>query len=407
MATASELEESTPPKTQSTTKKIAEVLISIAPPCSNKDEALAAYVSTTGYQDAFHSVSLRDTSKGIYHLVPVEAFLYPTTHLTEKDGSVILHSDTTVHDRLNDEEYAMTDNEIRKVILRLAGRITPDDFADEMIEKARRAGDTVKYFRKRRMSINKDLIVAMEEVALEAIGEVLVQMQLQFDKTKESEEELPYDEQTKREEPQLLPGPTNATSAELLSARALIKTPVVSLFVPQCIFRGGGLDKAQEILSKLLEKELSSVPLAWENMNSRPSEYADILEAAEKAKRPVKFIAWGSQWMPRVDRKDLLKRNIQRFRQTGRYIPAGAIGGSLDRIESLRENAEEVAKFLAKGDEDWEKYMDAAFARLAGFKMQSDGTVVKVADCRTLLPPFHRHKRSRQFRGKREHSGSD
>mmetsp|Transcript_39845 Transcript_39845/g.96162 ORF Transcript_39845/g.96162 Transcript_39845/m.96162 type:complete len:91 (-) Transcript_39845:48-320(-) len=77
-------------------------------------------------------------------------------------------------------------------------------------------------------------------------------------------------------------------------------------------------------------------------------------------------------------------------------LPKGAIGGALDRIESLIESAEEVAKFLAKGEEDWEKYMDAAFARLAGYKMRSDGTVVKVADCRTLLPPFHNHKKPRR-----------
>lgn len=325
LATTPEVEDLATTRSQSTTQKIADLLISIAPPCSNKDEALEVYLSLSGYRidepDAFHSVSLCDTSKGIYHSVPVEAFLYPTTHLTEIDGSAILHSDTTLRDRLNDPNYAMTDSECRNMILRVAGRITPNNFADESIDRALRAGDTAKYFRKRRMSITNDLIVATEEVAVEAIGEVLVQMQLQFDKALESEEELPYDEQTKSEETQLAADPVNATSAQLMSARALIKTPTVSLFVPQKIFHGG-IDKAQSILSKLLEEESSSVPLAWESTNSRPSEYAVILEAAEKANRPVKFIAWGSTWMPRVSRKDLFKRNIQRFRRTGRYIPA-------------------------------------------------------------------------------------
>lgn len=78
------------------------------------------------------------------------------------------------------------------------------------------------------------------------------------------------------------------------------------------------------------------------------------------------------------------------------FFQKGAIGGALDRIETLIESAEELAKFLAKGDEEWENYMDAAFARLAGYKMRRDGTVVKVAECRTLKPPFHKHQRPRK-----------
>jgi hypothetical protein len=207
------------------------------------------------------------------------------------------------------------------VILRLAGRITPDEFAERVREQALKAGDTLEYFRKRRMEITEDLIIAMEEVVVGAIGEVLVQMQMKLDQAAAQEEELPYDNGTEEPDTALDLSSVNATSAHLLSARALVKTPYVALYVPQCIF-DGGIDRAQDLLATLLIEESSMMPMAWDNTNTRPSEYTAALAAAQKAKRPVKFIAWGTQWMSRVSRRELLNRNIKRFRATGRYIPA-------------------------------------------------------------------------------------
>ena len=88
-------------------------------------------------------------------------------------------------------------------------------------------------------------------------------------------------------------------------------------------------------------------------------------------------------------------------------LPKGAIGGALDRIENLIDSAVEVAQFLAKDGEEWENYMDAAFARLAGYKMRDDGTVVKVADCRTLRPPFQKRQKSRKAYRRKSDSTSD
>lgn len=94
---------------------------------------------------------------------------------------------------------------------------------------------------------------------------------------------------------------------------------------------------------------------------------------------------------------------VSSHRSVAFFVPKGAIGGALDRIENLIQSAEEVAQFLAKDDDDdWNKYMDAAFARLAGYKMRDDGTVVKVAECRTLRPPIPKNERSRNSYRRRQ-----
>lgn len=311
-------------------KSFGQVLISIGPPCSNKRDALESFLFSEGYgqderdgtvENAYRNINLQANSNGVYHRIPLAAFIYPTTRLTEKIGSETLHSDVTVRDRLFDPAFDQTDTEIRNVILRLAGRITPDEFAERVRTQALQAGDTVEYFRTRRMAITEDLINAMEEVVVEAIGEVLVQMQLKLDQAAAQAEELPYGDERDEQESAVDLSSINATSAHLLSARALVKTPDVALYVPQCIF-DGGIDRAQDLLATLLIEESSEMPLAWDNTNTRPSEYISALAAAEKARRPVKFVSWGTQWMSRVSRKELLKRNIKRFRLTGRYIPA-------------------------------------------------------------------------------------
>jgi hypothetical protein len=334
-AASTDEEPQTVPPTATDTKEtayeaqtnMAHILIPIGPPCSYKKNALESYLFSEGYgsndfdTNSYRDINLRDQSKGVYYRIPLAAFIYPTTRLTDTIGSEILHSDVTVRDRLFDPDYERTDSEIRNVILRLAGRLTPDEFAERVREQALKAGDTIEYFKRRRMEISEDLIRAVEEVSAEAIGEVLVQMQLKLDQASALEEELPYEDGRDEQETVLDLRSVNATSAHLLSARALIKTPHVEVYVPQCIFTGG-IDRAEELLATLLLDNSTTLPMAWDNTNTRPSEYAVALLAAEKAKRPVKFISWGTQWMPRVSRKDLLKRNLVKFRQTGKYIPA-------------------------------------------------------------------------------------
>ena len=60
-------------------------------------------------------------------------------------------------------KYEATDIEIRNVCLRLAGRITRQEFATRIREIALQAGDTIEYFKQRRILIMEDLINAVEE----------------------------------------------------------------------------------------------------------------------------------------------------------------------------------------------------------------------------------------------------
>lgn len=283
-------------------------------------------------------------------------------------------------------------------MLRIAGRITPQQFAERTREQAIQAGDTVKFFKTRRIAVAEDLIGAVEEVVVQAVSEVICQMQLKR-RAEAEDDELPYDEENVKDPTAVLDLSTlNATQAHLLSARALIHTPHVDLFIPQAIFHGG-IDRAEEVLYELLQSSVEK-PVSWGNTNTRPNEYAAALSAAEKAGRPVKFVAWGTSRLPRVSRQELLRRNVARFRKTGRCIPAGAVGAALGRVESLVNEAQRQAEKVF-GDKacppelrpvEWENFkMDVAFASLAGFRMDEGGYVVKV-DEPTHLPFLAKRK---------------
>lgn len=398
--------------------KPAPLYITVGPPCAGKTEALTLQLEQDGYDPdsvlSSQEVAL-DEQTDVYQRVPLAAFIFPTTRLDPKLGAKVLQSGKTVSDRLLDPSpppLDKTDIELRNVILRVAGRITPQEFADRSREQALQAGDTVKFFRNRRKEVTEDLIQAVEHVSVQAVGEVLFQMQLkmeQMDADIEDENELPYDEEhpTKQTEetttPKLDLTTINATSAHLLSARALIRTPFVDLFVPHAIFCGG-IDRAEDKLLHLLESLSSSHPVCWGNTNTRPVEYVVALKAAQRAGRPVQFVAWGkTPHMPRVPRRELLRRTVSKFRATGRYIPAGAVAAALGRVERLMREAEkEAAKLTAvatgdvneetsgarlpeiDSDEEWAQAdiqrINVALAALAGFSMDEAGYVIRVAE---------------------------
>jgi len=82
---------------------------------------------------------------------------------------------------------------------------------------------------------------------------------------------------------------------------------------------------------------------------------------------------------------------VARFRNSGRYIPAGAVGAALGRVDKLLNEAQVEAKILARDDayinepelfpgDRENQIMDAAFASLAGFRRIEGGFVVKVGE---------------------------
>ena len=131
-------------------------------------------------------------------------------------------------------------------------------------------------------------------------------------------------------------------------------------------------------------------PLAWGNTNTRPREYTSALEAAERSGRPVEFIVFSGMeacemirdhvsrrdyhatmainrdekkeeiatspdvlldgsidellCLPKLSQQTLLRRNLQRFLQTGKYIPCNAIAEAMVRTDSLLASAAAEAK---------------------------------------------------------------
>ncbi|GFH53826.1 hypothetical protein CTEN210_10302 [Chaetoceros tenuissimus] len=369
--------------------KKAPIFITIGPPCSGKTDAVRNYLLAEGYDpdDVFtKDVDISLTSQSdVYHRIPIAQFLFPLTELSDGIGNQMLSSGCTVRDRLLDPAYDATDEEIRNVILRIAGRMTPQEFAQAIDRQALEAGDTKKFFKKRRIAVGKDLIQATEEVHLQAVSEVICSVHFQVPTVESGmAEELPYDIDDNEEDVQVTKD-TNAADipkVKLLSARELIKTPFVEIFVPQALFRGG-IDKANKKFEQLLKEAPDDQPIVWGNTNTRPKEYAKALKTAEKVGRPVRFVAWGDS-LPQVNRQELLRRNIARFRNSGKYIPAGAIAASLGRIEKLMNDAE-----LEKEDfvQDWirdegSSSIDAALALLAGFQMTEGGFVFQIDEPR-------------------------
>jgi hypothetical protein len=140
--------------------------------------------------------------------------------------------------------------------------------------------------------------------------------------------------------------------------------PKIQLFIVEALFRPNirtsnqtAVEAASEQLLFLAKTTPATVALAWGNTNTRPREYATALAAAMASGRPVYFLAYGNSTrrsknnndhnpigvakgvfaLPQLERIDLLRRNIQRLLETGKYVPAKAIWESADRVENLTE----------------------------------------------------------------------
>ncbi|KAL7545375.1 hypothetical protein ACHAWF_008722 [Thalassiosira exigua] len=173
-------------------------------------------------------------------------------------------------------------------------------------------------------------------------------------------------------------------------------------------------------------------PLSWGNTNTRPREFQSALESAALSGRPVEFIVYGGMeacemirehvsrreyrqshgeesgsasnfsskiidedespemqkflCLPKVDRKTLLVRNLQRFLKTGRYIPSSAISDAVVRVDSLLATAAAEPNkdcFMGGGQEKDSQLsvstakfrLDYELAKLAGYRMKDDRTV--------------------------------
>ena len=156
------------------------------------------------------------------------------------------------------------------------------------------------------------------------------------------------------------------------------------------------------------------------------------LKSAEKSGRPVHFIPYakiehlgieaGSEpFLPRVGIKSLVRRNIKRFRETGRFIPTKAIIETASRVDQMMiQSMNEMQKLdQNRRRRAFTKFdLDVAIANLAGFRMGHDRTVQRSnafnqsgprrQGGRALLPPNRSGEKSvRGIRGRGRGRGRD
>jgi hypothetical protein len=172
--------------------------------------------------------------------------------------------------------------------------------------------------------------------------------------------------------------------------------PTVDLFVQDSIFRATsdrnltGIESAQLKFRKLCLRETGR-PVAWGNTNTRPREYKYALQVAEESKRPVHFVTffddsaqsvfenrdgWRVEFDEDVfalrgDLKELLRRNVERFLKTGRFIPSQV-------IHAMSERSQNLAKMVA---DHWRQELASRYLR---GRASTDGGLVPSGDVLAL-----------------------
>jgi len=139
--------------------------------------------------------------------------------------------------------------------------------------------------------------------------------------------------------------------------------------------------------------------MSWGNTCTRPREFENALLAANLSGRPIEFILYGGKeacdlistantsdeeanliHLPKVDKKTLLERNINRFIKTGRYVPSQAITDAMDRVDSMIFKAATQAKRSLGNNEttrvNAKFLLDSELVKLAGgYQLNADRTV--------------------------------
>jgi hypothetical protein len=393
-----------------------------------------------------------DDQELVYVPVPTDCFLQSSTSIVESgDGASHLPRNQVFYEKSIEERIRDPSNEeLTLVLQRLRGIISAEEFAMRLSgdkDSDTAATDSV--------SAREDLISAAEHI---------IRQQL-FHRKEESDDQVPSEplpkvielfivESVFRPRPlELMRKMTN----ELSNSTHKTSSSVEAL---------SAIDQAQHLLKIYATNSLIHSPMAsisWGNTNTRPREFQAALEAASLSGRPVEFIAFGGmeacnmirdhvsrreyrkshgnkkisvdayndeihgkRCLPKVDRRTLYVRNLQRFLETGRYIPSIAINDAMIRVESMLAQAvaEAIKKEypVAKDDIEKERFcakfqLDFELAKLAGYHMNADRTVSPTKQCNESSPNNKRYQSRRQddqnpqragrYQGKRYYYGGN
>lgn len=119
---------------------------------------------------------------------------------------------------------------------------------------------------------------------------------------------------------------------ETVRSENRMTSKTVDIFIREAVFPYGVTNAQANLQHAVATRPECSV--AWGNTNLRSKDYECALQLAEWSGRPVEFIRWGDE-LPRLDISELLRRNLQRFVATGRYIPVITIEKCLNTAELL------------------------------------------------------------------------
>lgn len=144
---------------------------------------------------------------------------------------------------------------------------------------------------------------------------------------------------------------------------APINTDKVDIFIRESIFPSA-IKSSQDELKKAAESNTRIV--SWGNTNARYTDYTCALETSFRTNRSVKFIKYNKELTGNL--QELLKRNILRFSKTGRYIPAQAIERTVQNVESMLRECNDVEEFK----------VDQKLCEKAGYVLGRDRKVKKM-----------------------------
>jgi hypothetical protein len=340
------------------------IYITIGPQCSGKTTMLSKLQQElmndpTG--TPIHDVAL-DNQRGVYVPVNCDYFLRRSTDR-------LLHKriqGKTIGDRIHGSD----NDELRCVLQRCHGLLSERQFQDSIANLYRTYSLEASKVNDSNNSINDYDAIGQELVA--AVKDVLAKV-----------EERP---------------------------------PTIQLFIVESLFRPHpqtnmtGVDAAQK---ELVEKaRTTTLPLSWGNTNTRPREYKVALDAAQQSGRQVYFLVYAEKmttngvFLPPTSLGILLRRNVKRLLQSGKYVPAKAIVEATERVESLvtmaRRELDKTAMAAAGvvdnddnddggGDASLPQYnkleLDVALAKMANYEMRPDRTVRFVPPGRKSQPP--------------------
>jgi len=344
--------------------KKGTIYITVGPQCAGK---------TTILQSIFDrpSEGKETVSAGVDITIDDQSLVYipvPTNYFLGSTVSSFPTLNQTIHGKSIRERIRDPNNEeLTLVIKRLANKLSAQDFASRL------------------RGNNTDLIHAVEQVIRE------------------------YQEGTDT------------------SAKSKLLPEKVDQFIVESIFKPRSLDLIQKLSSntnqtgsnnkttalsaldeaiRLLKSHATNpnvhpteAPMSWGNTCTRPREFENALLAANLSGRPIEFILYGGKeacdlistadtsdeeaslvHLPKVDKKTLLVRNINRFIKTGRYVPSQAITDAMDRVDSMIFRAATQAKKGFGNNEttrvNAKFLLDCELVKLAGgYQLNADRTV--------------------------------